>query len=356
MLARLPEEFYVMLAVTAVVMIAIWVVGTTINGLVTGWYKLQSWYADDGTAEPRTAMIVRVAYMGRLNARVSYRLKIAATSRGLLLETFRIFAPFQRALLIPWLDITPSGPLPGWFGDRVRLDFGKPVVGQLTISAECWDALRGSASDAPADLTRPSRPDASAKETRRASPLVLILLGLFLLFSVIGNQGALIGSVPLAARFAGVTVSLFVGLWLSKLCAAPDTDPQWKRVLTHVAIPLFCVAAGVPVTRALLVFAAFTGMPPPTIVDAQVTSHRVARNGEHMTTESIATITLGRDGPFMDVRVSQDLDLQLDPYYHPGRDCLAVGIQQGRWGLKLARIPASLLTPPLDLRSYRRCA
>ena len=123
------------------IFIVTWLVATTLTGLVSGWFRLQQWYADDGTDEPLLSMPALPGYMGRWGVRLNGWLRLGASQKGLSLRMFRLLAPFQRPLLIPWSDITAGAPTPGWFSDRIKLEFGRPPIGQLTINANAWARL-----------------------------------------------------------------------------------------------------------------------------------------------------------------------------------------------------------------------
>lgn len=136
-----PQMFRWVLATYALMFLGIWLVATSLNGVLSGWFRLQRWYGDDGTETPLLSMRALPAFMGRARVRLSGRLSLGATDKGLSLRVFRLLAPFQRPLLIPWSDITASAPMPGWLSERVKLDFGQPPVGQLTLSATTWARL-----------------------------------------------------------------------------------------------------------------------------------------------------------------------------------------------------------------------
>jgi hypothetical protein len=144
------EMFRWVLAAYALMFLGIWLVGTSLNGLLSGWFRLQRWYADDGTEAPLRSMRARPAFMGRSGVRLSGRLTLGATAKGLSLRVLRLFAPFQRPLLIPWSDITASAPMPGWLSERIKLHFGQPAIGQLTLSAKSWAQLVEAAGVDPA--------------------------------------------------------------------------------------------------------------------------------------------------------------------------------------------------------------
>lgn len=46
-----------------------------------------------------------------------------------------------------------------------------------------------------------------------------------------------------------------------------------------------------------------------------------------------------RDARTLWIRADADLRAQLDPRRTPGRDCLIIGVETGRWGVRRTRLP-----------------
>ena len=76
-------------------------------------------------------------------------------SVGLRIGIWRLLGPFQKAIQIPWQDITVEQRR--WlFTPPVLLRFGSPAMGTLRITARTWERLRdGVESLAPKDLPQP---------------------------------------------------------------------------------------------------------------------------------------------------------------------------------------------------------
>lgn len=123
--------------------IAMWTLVTTLLGFLSGWFTLQTWYADDRNEQPLLKLGWQSGSMG-LGVNFSNCLTIAATRRGLSLRVWRIFGLFQRPLLIPWSEITVT-PKRFLFVRTVRLEFGRPPSGSLRISERTWDRLVAAA-------------------------------------------------------------------------------------------------------------------------------------------------------------------------------------------------------------------
>jgi hypothetical protein len=125
-----PAILRILPFVFPLVFIGFWLLITTILAFVSGWFGLQQWYADDGDEEPLLRLRGQTGFMG--GVRLNGALTLAATRRGLSIRVSRIFAPFQKPLLIPWSEIDAIEQK-RWFSTMIRLDLGKPANGKLTI-------------------------------------------------------------------------------------------------------------------------------------------------------------------------------------------------------------------------------
>src|SRR3954453_11772213 len=84
--------------------IGMWLLVTTMIGFMSGWFNLQQWYADDGNDEPLLTIKRQSGGMGA-GVALNNVLKLSACRSGLSLRVWRIFAPFQKPLLVPWSEI-----------------------------------------------------------------------------------------------------------------------------------------------------------------------------------------------------------------------------------------------------------
>lgn len=118
--------------------VGIWLFVTTLLGVLSGWFALQHRYPA-ANEEPLVRRKVSAASMG---LGVSYRgmITIAACPSGLRVSTNRIMAPFQRAFVVPWREIETEEAV-SFFLPIVRLRFGRPEVGKLTVGARDWAAV-----------------------------------------------------------------------------------------------------------------------------------------------------------------------------------------------------------------------
>jgi len=125
--------------------IGMWVIVTTMLGFMSGWFNLQQWYPADGDEEPLLKLRGQSGSMG-LGVSLSGCLVLRSYRSGLGLAIWRIFGPFQKPLLIPWRDIKAAEKRYFFFMNMVRLDFGNPSNGKLTIRAGVWQRLVNAAN------------------------------------------------------------------------------------------------------------------------------------------------------------------------------------------------------------------
>jgi hypothetical protein len=119
--------------------VGMWLLISAMLCFMSGWFNLQQWYADNEDEEPLLKLGWQSGSMG-LGVNYNSCLTLAARRSGLSVRVWRIFAPFQKPLLIPWVEIQASAKRI-FFMRMVRLDFGKPSNGRLTVRARTWARL-----------------------------------------------------------------------------------------------------------------------------------------------------------------------------------------------------------------------
>jgi len=120
--------------------VGMWLIVTTMLGFMSGWFNLQQWYSDEGRDEPLVKLGGQSGAMG-LGVSFSGCLVLRSYPSGLGLAVWRIFGPFQKPLLIPWREIEATEKKYLFFIRMVRLDFGRPSNGRLTIRSKVWERL-----------------------------------------------------------------------------------------------------------------------------------------------------------------------------------------------------------------------
>jgi hypothetical protein len=130
--------------------IGMWLFVTSLLGLLSGWYKVMMEFPD--TKDCGDLLNSYVGQSGSMGAWVSMSriLTLEVRKKGLRLRVIRLFGPFNRAIFIPWAEITAvrkAGPL--W--NSTILSFGSGgILSRLKIGSDLADRLwRDAGNDWP---------------------------------------------------------------------------------------------------------------------------------------------------------------------------------------------------------------
>ena len=114
--------------------------------------------------------------------------------------------------------------------------------------------------------------------------------------------------------------------------------------------PLFGAAIGSYCARLAFEFAHFQGADVTLeTVEAQVL-------GLNSKWETSANVRVGANGREIFIDVTPELYERLDPYRHPGRDCLKLDAEIGRDGVMRLIVPAKWLDASLSVDRLVRCS
>ncbi len=119
--------------------LGMWLVVTTIQGFMSGWFSLQQQFPDDGNEEPLLKLSGQYGSMG-IGVSMSGILKLRAYPSGLGLGISRLFGPFQKPLKIPWSEIEAKSSS-GFLVPMAKLQLGRSASGRLKINARSWMKL-----------------------------------------------------------------------------------------------------------------------------------------------------------------------------------------------------------------------
>jgi hypothetical protein len=141
------------------------------------------------------------------------------------------------------------------------------------------------------------------------------------------------------------------GLWLCLRMRFPSYMGGFRRALGRLAMPIFCALIATFFARVAVEHAAFVGLRPVEApVEAQVLSAGLERNGGQF-----ASVSFGPRTRSVDVEISPELYDRLDPIRAPGRDCMILSVETGRFGLRRTMLPRRWFDKPIGVDHYKTC-
>jgi hypothetical protein len=192
----------------------------------------------------------------------------------------------------------------------------------------------------------------TAKPLTGAVRIILVVTVLLVLAVDLGERANLVDPIPLALSFASGAVFFAAGVWLSFRLSPPSYYGAVRRVMAHVGAPLFALFIGTFLARTAVEAAAFVDLnPSSTPSEALVVGKSSGKWGQHTATVSFGPAT--RD---IDVEITTDLYDRLEPYRAPGRDCLALSTEMGRWSIRRTMLPRRFFDDPISADHYVQCA
>ena len=123
--------------------VALWLLITTLLGGLSGWSGLARRYPDRDET-PRVELTGQSGAMG-MGVQLRGVLTLAACPSGLRVVIWRALAPFGKPFFVPWDEID-ARPKRALLVELMRLGFGTPEAGALTISARSWERLSSPAA------------------------------------------------------------------------------------------------------------------------------------------------------------------------------------------------------------------
>jgi hypothetical protein len=126
----------------AVYFLLMWLAVTTFLSVMSGWFRLMGKFPDPGEAP--LLQIKRTS--GTMGPGVSLRsiLTLSVCPSGLQVRMMRLFGPFCRDFFVPWKSIAITRET-SLFSPVVKLHFGNPVLGALSIPTGVADRLADAA-------------------------------------------------------------------------------------------------------------------------------------------------------------------------------------------------------------------
>jgi hypothetical protein len=176
--------------------------------------------------------------------------------------------------------------------------------------------------------------------------IVLIVVALSLI-----DPASLVDPIPPPLTVMSAAAGLAGGIWLSLRMRFPSYMGAIRRALGRMAAPIFGAMIATFFARVGVEAAGFVGLnPAETHIQAHVLSRGLERSGGQF-----AQVYFGPGTRSVYVEISSDLYDQLDPIRAPGRDCIVLSIQTGRFGLRRTMLPRRFFEDPIGEDHYRRC-
>lgn len=148
------------------------------------------------------------------------------------------------------------------------------------------------------------------------------------------QRANLIDQIPIWATFGGAIAGAGMMLYLSLRIFRKRTADLRRRPLAALALfPIFGIFLGTHVARTMWEAAAFSG------VDARLETLRANVVSIDSKWRDKATVMVGTGSRQFEVRVSEELFAKLEPWRAPGRDCLLLPIESGRFGSRRVLLP-----------------
>lgn len=194
-------------------------------------------------------------------------------------------------------------------------------------------------------------PENESFEIRQAQPeakaILLVIVGWLLCLLL--QRASLIDHIPIWATLTGSTMGAGFAAYLSYRVFTKGGSALTGRSLATLALlPIFGIFLGTYIARTVWEGVAFTGVDTQTVaLPAKVTSIDTKWRDK-------ATVIVGAESREIQVRVSNELFARLEPWRAPGRDCLILPIETGRFGARRVILP-NYLEESWGLEHYASC-
>ena len=178
--------------------------------------------------------------------------------------------------------------------------------------------------------------------TRQSGPrprskwLAVVVIGAIFL-AVITDPDSLVERVPIPYAVATGILGFGGGLYAVIRIDPPLEKRGWRGYVAIIGLPFIALFIASLLGRRAFETAAFAGFAPSErTVEAPIVAMMSGKSGPH------ADVKIEPTSREIRVPVSHDLYGRLDAHRYPGRDCLTLTVQTGRFGVRRALIPAPL--------------
>ena len=193
-----------------------------------------------------------------------------------------------------------------------------------------WDVNYVSESEVEAISNPSGRPSPRSKWF---APTV----GGLVILAVFADPDGLVDRVPILYAIVTGVLGFGCGLY-AVVRLQPRLETQgWRGYVAVVALPLIAIFFASRLGRFAFETAAFAGFAASaSTVEAPFVGMSSGKSGPH------GDVKIDPTSREIRVSVTGDLYARLDAHRYPGRDCLTLTVQTGRFGVRRALIPAPL--------------
>jgi len=162
-------------------------------------------------------------------------------------------------------------------------------------------------------------------------------VGGLVILAVFADPDGLVDRVPILYAIVTGVLGFGCGLY-AVVRLQPRLETQgWRGYVAVVALPLIAIFFALRLGRFAFETAAFAGFAASaSTVEAPFVGMSSGKSGSH------GDVKIDPTSREIRVSVTGDLYARLDAHRYPGRDCLTLTVQTGRFGVRRALIPAPL--------------
>lgn len=187
------------------------------------------------------------------------------------------------------------------------------------------------------------------------TPLRSLIIAMFVFVTIcfvdgISHGPELVFPLPEPWRSLVLGVGFLAGVPLAlALATQPIEMSKFQKLSCVIVLPILCMTIASYCSRRAVEAYGFMNVTP---VEAQVFVPIVRMNNRRIDSATVLPSPTARE---VRVFVTPELLLRLDPYRHPGRDCLILVEQSGRNGIKRLMVPG-FFDDEIGTISFRRCS
>lgn len=171
-----------------------------------------------------------------------------------------------------------------------------------------------------------------------------------LIADAIFHRSALVDPIPTIWTIIGVCIGIAFGGFCGVALVKDQThsSSETKRIFVAIGIVISAVFLGSYLARTAYEIRNFVGISPDRM---QFAANVTGLESKY----EFAAKVVHQSGRSIFIDVDADLFSALEPYRHPGRDCLLLPVEIGRGGVRRFVVPAKLFDDSLGIENLVEC-